>query len=205
VLPVIEGLAARVGVPLSVDTTKAEVADRALHAGAHVINDISALRGDPALAEVVRRHGAGLVLMHMQGTPATMQTAPRYDEVVGEVAGFLEARLQHAADVGIARSRVVLDPGIGFGKALEHNLELLARLSELGRLGRPILLGVSRKGFLGKLLGREVGDRLAGSLTCVCHALAHGSAQLFRVHDVAPTRDAVRLWQALTERMKDEG
>jgi dihydropteroate synthase len=197
VLPVVRALAARVAVPLSVDTTKAEVAERALEAGAHVINDITALRGDPALAEVVRRHRAGLVLMHMQGTPATMQQAPHYDEVVREVGEFLEARLQHASDLGIAISQVVLDPGIGFGKTLEHNLRLVARLGELARLGRPLMLGVSHKGFLGKLLGRDVGDRLAGSLACVCHALAHGSAQLFRVHDVGPTRDAVRLWLAL--------
>jgi dihydropteroate synthase len=205
VLPVVRGLAARVSVPLSVDTTRATVADQALVAGAHVVNDISALGGDPDLAEVVRRHRAGLVLMHMQGTPVTMQLDPRYDDVTAEVAGFLEARLQQAVDLGIARSQVVLDPGIGFGKTLEHNLQLLARLGELRRLGRPVLLGVSRKGFLGKLLDRDVSQRLAGSLTCVCHALAHGSAQLFRVHDVAPTRDALRLWTALLERMKDEG
>ena len=197
ILPVIRGLAGRVGVPLSIDTTKAEVADQALAAGAHVVNDITALRGDPGLAEVVRRHRAGLVLMHMQGTPATMQIAPHYDNVVADVAGFLEARLQHAIDLGIARAQVVLDPGIGFGKSLEHNLQLLAGLGELRRLGRPVLLGVSRKGFLGKLLDRDASQRLAGSLACVCHALAQQSAQLFRVHDVAPTRDVVRLWLAL--------
>jgi dihydropteroate synthase len=205
VLPVIRGLAARVSVPLSVDTTKAVVAHQALEAGAHIINDITALRGDPDLTEVVRRHRAGVVLMHMQGTPATMQQAPHYDDVLAEVAGFLEARLQHAINLGIDGSQVVLDPGIGFGKTLEHNLRLLARLGELQRLGRPVLLGVSRKCFLGKLLDRAVGERLAGSLACVCHALAGGSVQLFRVHDVAPTRDAVRLWLALSERMKDEG
>jgi dihydropteroate synthase len=198
VVPVVRGLVERVSVPISVDTSKAAVAEAALAAGAHVVNDVTALRGDPDLAEVVRRHRAGLVLMHMQGTPATMQIDPRYDDVTAEVAGFLEARLQHAVDLGIARSQVVLDPGVGFGKTLEHNLKLLAELGKLRRLGRPVLLGVSRKGFLGKLLDRDVGQRLAGSLTCVCHALALRSAQLFRVHDVAPTRDAVRLWMALT-------
>jgi dihydropteroate synthase len=198
VLPVVRGLAGRVGVPLAIDTTKALVAEAALQAGAHIINDVTALGGDPALAEVVRRHRAGLVLMHMQGTPATMQVDPHYDDVVAEVVGFLEARLQQAADLGIAGSQVVLDPGIGFGKTLEHNLRLLAGLGALRRLGRPVLLGVSRKGFLGKLLDRDVKDRLAGSLACVCHALAQDAAGLFRVHDVAPTRDAVRLWLALT-------
>jgi dihydropteroate synthase len=197
VLPVIRGVAARVEVPLSIDTTKASVADAALGAGAHIVNDITALRGDPDMAEVVRRHRAGLVLMHMQGTPATMQKAPHYDDVVAEVVEFLEARLQQAADLGIGRTQVVLDPGIGFGKMLEHNLKLLAGLGELRRLGRPVLLGVSRKNFLGKLLDRDVNQRLGGSLTCVCHTLAQGSAQIFRVHDVAPTRDAVRLWLLL--------
>ncbi len=197
VLPVIRGLAARVAVPISVDTSKALVAEQALLAGAHIVNDVTALRGDPDLAEVVRRHRAGLVLMHMQGTPATMQVDPRYDDVVTEVVSFLEARLQQAAHLGIAGEQVVLDPGIGFGKTLEHNLRLLAGLGALGRLHRPVLLGVSRKGFLGKLLGRDVSQRLAGSLACVCHALAHRSAHLFRVHDVAPTRDILRVWTAL--------
>ena len=135
--------------------------------------------------------------MHMQGSPPTMQQNPVYGDVTAEVANFLEARLQAAADVGIAGSRVVLDPGVGFGKTAEHNLELLARLAELRRLGRPVCLGVSRKGFLGKLLGRPVEERLAGSLAAVCYALAHGAAQVFRVHDVAETRDAVRLFEAL--------
>jgi dihydropteroate synthase len=201
VLPVVRALAAATSVPLSIDTTKAEVADQALSAGAHIINDITALQGDAALADVVRRHRAGLVLMHMQNTPATMQIAPHYEDVVGEVVEFLEARLQRSIDLGIAVSQVVLDPGIGFGKTLEHNLRLIASLGKLGRVGRPVLLGVSRKGFLGKLLGREVNDRLAGSLACACHALAHDSAQILRVHDVAATCDAVRLWLALGERI----
>src|SRR5262249_10583034 len=135
----------------------------------------------------------------------TMQAQPTYTDVVREVAEFLEARLQAAADLGIAASRVVLDPGIGFGKTAAHNLELLARLGELQRLGRPVCPGVSRKGFLGKLLGRPLGERLAGSLAAACFALARGAAQVVRVHDVAPTRDAVTLLAALSERMKDEG
>jgi dihydropteroate synthase len=207
VLPVVRGLASATSVPLSIDTTKAIVADQALHAGAHIINDITALGGDPDLGEVIRRRRAGLVLMHMQGQPATMQQNPTYNDVVAEVADFLQARLQRALDLGIARPQVVIDPGIGFGKTLEHNLQLLARLGDLGRLGRPVLLGVSRKGFLGKLLGREVDDRLAGSLACVCQAMASDAAHIFRVHDVAATCDAVRLHIALRERMadKDEG
>src|SRR5262249_24476594 len=152
-LPVIRGLAQNTSLPISVDTTKAAVADQVLSAGAHIINDINALRGDPDLAEVVRRQQAGVILMHMQGTPETMQINPTYEDVVAEVTEFLQARLQAASDLGIGDTRVVLDPGIGFGKTLEHNLQLLARLDELGKLGRPVCLGVSRKGFLGKLLG----------------------------------------------------
>ncbi len=197
VLPVVRGLAAGTRVPISVDTSKAEVARRCLEAGAQVINDVTGLRGDPDMAAVVRDFGAGVILMHMQGTPATMQVEPTYADVAREVAEFLEARLQAAADLGIASSRVVLDPGIGFGKTAAHNLELLARLGELRRLGRPVCLGVSRKGFLGKLLGRPVTERLAGSLAAVCFALARAAAQVFRVHDVAATRDAVALFAAL--------
>jgi dihydropteroate synthase len=188
-----------------VDTYKAETARQALVAGAHVVNDVTALLGDADMAAVVRDFGAGVVLMHMKGTPPTMQANPVYDDVTAEVAQFLEARLQAAADVGIAGTRVVLDPGVGFGKTAEHNLELLARLAELQRLGRPVCLGVSRKGFLGKLLGRPVANRLAGSLAAVCHALANGAAQVVRVHDVAETRDAVRLFQALKERQSPSG
>jgi dihydropteroate synthase len=143
---------------------------------------------------------AGVVLMHMQGTPQTMQLAPHYGEVVGDVRRFLEERLHAAESAGIGAARVVLDPGIGFGKTAEHNLELLARLDEFQALGRPVCLGVSRKGFLGKLLGRPVGERLAGSLAAACHAVVRGAAQVVRAHDVAPTRDAVTLLAALQER-----
>jgi dihydropteroate synthase len=206
VLPVVRGLASQTlalghglpTVPLSVDTSKAEVARRCLEAGAHAINDVTALRGDPDMAAVVRDCGAGVILMHMQGTPATMQAAPTYADVVREVSEFLEARLQAAADLGIAASQVVLDPGIGFGKTAAHNLELLGRLDELQRLGRPVCLGVSRKGFLGKLLGRPVQERLSGSLAAVCFALSRHAAQVVRVHDVAATRDAVTLFAALS-------
>jgi dihydropteroate synthase len=190
-------LASASDAPLSVDTTKAEVARQCLAAGAHIINDITALQGDPEMAEAVRASGAGVVLMHMQGTPATMQRAPSYADVVGEVTAFLEARLQAAADLGIAAEQAVLDPGVGFGKTAEHNLRLLAGLGALRRLGRPVLLGASRKGFLGRLLGRPLEQRLAGSLAVVAYALAHRTAQVVRVHDVAATRDVVELFAAL--------
>ena len=199
VLPVIRRLAALTSTPLSVDTNKAEVARQVLEAGAHIINDITALAGDPAMPEVVRSHRAGVILMHMQGTPATMQVEPRYNDVVAEVNNFLEARLQACIDLGIAASQVVLDPGIGFGKTTEHNLRLLAHLEELQRLGRPVCLGVSRKGFLGKILGRPLSQRLAGSLAAACFALVRGSAQIVRVHDVAETRDVVMLLNALRQ------
>src|SRR5262249_48286981 len=161
VLPVIEALRQRTTLPLSIDTSKAEVARACLAAGAHIVNDVTALRGDPDMAEVVRRAGAGVVLMHMQGTPATMQPQPRYADVVAEVDQFFQDRLQAAADLGIATPRTVLDPGIGFGKTEAHNLHLLARLDVFGRHGRPVCLGVSRKGFLGRLTGRPVHRRLA--------------------------------------------
>jgi dihydropteroate synthase len=202
VVPVVRELATRMDLPISVDTYKAETARQALEAGAHIINDITALRGDENMAEIVRTFGAGLVLMHMQGTPQTMQQNPVYDDVTNDVAGFLEARLQAAADMGIAGSQVVLDPGVGFGKTREHNLELLARLAELRRLGRPVCLGVSRKGFMGRLLDRPITERLAASLAAVCYAMAQGAAQIVRVHDVTETRDAVRLFQALKERQR---
>jgi dihydropteroate synthase len=196
VVPVVRDLAGRCGVPISVDTSKAEVARQALGSGAHIVNDVTAL-GDPDMAGVVRDFRAGVVLMHMQGTPATMQLAPAYTDVVAEVTAFLEARLQAALDLGIAGEQVVLDPGIGFGKTSGHNLELLARLEHLRRLGRPVCLGVSRKGFLGRMLARPLEQRLAGSLAAACFALGRGAAQVLRVHDVAATRDAVTVYQAL--------
>jgi dihydropteroate synthase len=200
VLPVVQGLRGQTAAPLSVDTSKAAVARACLAAGAQVVNDVTALRGDPDMAGVVRDARAGVVLMHMQGTPATMQLDPRYDDVVADVARFFQERLQAAADVGIAAGRVVLDPGIGFGKTAAHNLHLLARLETFQQFGRPVCLGVSRKGFLGRLLGdRPVGQRLAGSLAAVCHAMARRAVQVVRVHDVAETRDAVMTLAAIDE------
>jgi len=152
------------------------------------------------MTRVVRDFGAGLVLMHMKGTPATMQVDPHYDEVVRDVKQFLEERLQVCARLGIRPSGVVLDPGIGFGKSHEHNWELLARLEELRELGRPVCLGVSRKGFLGRRLGRDAQERLAGSLAVALDAVARKAAQVIRVHDVAPTRDALMVLTTLSGR-----
>ena len=199
VLPVVERLLAKVNVPLSVDTCKAGVARACLAAGAHIINDITALSGDPEMFDVACSTGAGVILMHMQGTPATMQIEPRYDDVVNDIADFLLQRLQDVTARGLAREKIALDPGIGFGKTHQHNLELVARLAEFQRLGRPICLGASRKGFIGKITGRPLDQRMAGSVAIVCHALAHGAAQIVRVHDVAQTRDAVLLFEALAK------
>jgi dihydropteroate synthase len=205
VLPVVEQLAAHAEVPLSVDTYKAEVARVCLAAGAHIVNDITALSGDPAMVEVVRSSRAGAILMHMQGTPATMQDNPVYADVVNDVTRFLEERLQVLTDLGIGGEHTVVDPGIGFGKTSQHNLELVARLEELQRLGRPVCLGVSRKGFFGKLLNRTTSQRLAGSLAAVCYALCRGAVQIVRVHDVAETCDAVKLMEALRLRGERQG
>jgi dihydropteroate synthase len=188
---VVRELSRQTAVPISVDTNKAAVARQCLEAGARIINDVTALRGDREMAAVVSHFQAGLVLMHMQGTPATMQDKPRYGDVVAEIGQFLEERLHAAEQAGIAKQRIVLDPGIGFGKTAAHNLAILSRLAEFQQLGRPVCLGVSRKGFLGRLLDRPVEQRLAASLAAVCFALARRSAQVVRVHDVAETRDAV--------------
>ena len=199
VLPVVEALAARAGVPVSVDTSKAEVAHRCLERGAQIVNDVTAL-GDPEMPAIVREFRAGVVLMHMQGTPATMQRDPRYEDVVSEIARFFRERLDWATAAGIEASQVAFDPGIGFGKTLEHNLELLARLDAFQPLNRPLCLGVSRKGFLGKLLGRAVEQRLAGSLAAMLYAMSRGAVQVVRVHDVEQTRDVISVFAALEER-----
>jgi len=199
VLPVIEGLA---GAPaqISIDTSKAAVAAAALAAGATLVNDVSALRADPDMAEAVARSGADCCLMHMLGEPRTMQRAggPRYKDVVDDVRAFLEERLRFAVSMGIDERRILLDPGVGFGKTLHHNLELLRRLNELTALGRPLVVGTSRKSFLGRLLadaaGRkepvEVAQRLPGTIATSVIAYERG-ATVFRVHDVAPVRAAL--------------
>ena len=183
VLPVIEALAGD-GATVSVDTSKSGVAAAALDAGATIVNDVTALRGDPAMAALCAERGATVVLMHMRGNPRTMQDAPRYDDVVAEVAGFLRARMEFALGAGIAAERIWLDPGIGFGKTAEHNLELLRRLPELGQLGQPLVIGTSRKSFLGSSDGAPAAERLGGTIATAVLAAASGAAVL-RVHDVA--------------------
>jgi dihydropteroate synthase len=196
VVPVIRRLAAELGVPISVDTRRASVARAALEAGAAVVNDVSALR-DRAMAGVVAEHGAGLVLMHMRGTPRTMQDEARYSDVAGEVSAELESACRVAADAGIDEERVVVDPGIGFAKNFEQNLELLARLGELRRLGRPVMLGVSRKAFLGRLLGGAAPAERAVATAAACVVGLERGARIFRVHDVAPVREALTVAQAI--------
>ena len=194
VLPVIEGLRdAGCEAELSIDTSKAAVASAALAAGATLVNDVTALRGDPSMAAVVAGSGARCCLMHMLGEPRTMQRDPRYEEVVDDVRFFLEARMAFATEHGIAEDRILLDPGIGFGKTVAHNLELLRRLDEIAALGRPVVIGTSRKSFLGKLAGgRGAGDRLAGTIATNVIAYERG-ASVFRVHDVSAVGDALRV------------
>jgi dihydropteroate synthase len=193
VLPVIAGLiGAGTGAHISIDTSKAAVAAAALEAGATIVNDVTALRGDSEMASVVAEHGAAVCLMHMLGDPRTMQDDPHYEDVVGEVRAFLEERMAFAVSAGIPRDRIVLDPGIGFGKTVAHNLELLRRLDELVAVGRPVLIGSSRKSFLGRITGRDVDHRLAGTIATNVIAYTRG-ASIFRVHEVAPVDDALRV------------
>lgn len=196
VVPVVEALAARVTVPISVDTTKAEVARRALEAGAAIVNDVTALGSDPELARVVAETGAGVVLMHMQGEPRTMQIAPHYNDVVAEVFEYLQGRLAWAESMGIPRSRVALDPGIGFGKTMEHNLLILRNIERFANLGCAILVGVSRKRVLGELTGRPILKRGAATVASSL-AAAVGGANVVRVHEVAPMVDAIKVWTAI--------
>lgn len=200
VLPVIEGLrAAGTRAQISVDTSKAPVAAAALEAGATLVNDVTALRGDPAMVDVVAAHGADCCLMHMLGEPRTMQRDPRYDEVVADVKAFLVARMEFAVARGVREERILLDPGIGFGKTAGHNLELLARLGELAALGRPVVIGTSRKSFLGRITGRPVDDRLAATIATNVLAYERG-ARVFRVHDAGPVRDALVIAAATVRR-----
>lgn len=198
VLPVLSALAGRIRIPISVDTTKAEVATRALDAGAAVINDISALRGDPGMADVVARSRAGLILMHMQGTPATMQDHPAYAAVVEEIVDFLLARVEAAVAAGIDRERIAVDPGLGFGKTAEQSLALMGGLSAFRALGRPIVIGPSRKSFVGAVLERPVHEREWGTAAAVAAGVLQG-AHVVRVHSVAQMKDAARMAHAIRE------
>lgn len=198
VMPVVERLADQTVVPLSVDTTKAQVARRALDAGAAMINDISAFRNDPVMAEVVAERRCPVCLVHMRGEPRTMQEDPRYDDVVADVLAFLEQRMAFAVAEGVAEEQIVLDPGIGFGKTARHNLQLIHRLDRLSALGRPVVLGASRKRFLGAVLGTGPEDRLIGTVATTALGLERGAA-VIRVHDVMPNYEALRVSLAIME------
>ncbi len=199
VVPVIRALSRAVSTPLSIDTMKAAVAEAAVAEGASIINDVTSLRGDAAMVGVAAKTGAGLVLMHMQGTPRTMQQSPYYRNVVQEVAEFFAERIDFATARGVARRQIVLDPGIGFGKLLEHNLDLLAHLGTFLPFGCPVMIGVSRKGFLGQLTNRSVEDRLWSSAAAVALAVQQ-RVSIIRVHDVAAMRDAATVAAAIAGR-----
>jgi dihydropteroate synthase len=199
VLPIVEGLA-DVDATLSIDTVKLEVARAAVAAGAHFVNDVTAFRHDPGLAALIAEQGCYCCLMHMRGEPRTMQRAPRYVDVVDDVKSFLSERIAFAVAEGVREERILVDPGIGFGKTLEHNLRLLACLDEIVGLGFPVVIGTSRKSFLGKLTGRtDPGGRLAATIASNVLALQRG-AQVFRVHDVGPVSDALAVAAAVLER-----
>lgn len=200
VIPVIEGLAGRISVPISIDTWKAQVAARALEAGAEIVNDISALRFDPGLASVVAKVSGPYVMMHMLRTPKDMQERPVYRDVIGEIRDFFRRRIAFASAAGIDPSRIVIDPGIGFGKTLEHNLQIINELEGFKKLGRPILVGVSRKSFIGAILEKEPAGRLWGTAGAVAAAVLRG-ADIVRVHDVSEMKDLV----AVVDRIRTPG
>ena len=198
-IPVIEQLAKRTTIPISIDTYKAEVARQAIAAGAQIVNDISGLTFDPEMLPVCRDSDAGVICMHIQGTPQTMQQNPHYENVVEEIAEFFQQRLDVMTNAGIPAERIVLDPGIGFGKTAENNLEILSRIARFHELGRPVLIGHSRKGFLSKVLHRKAVDRTFGSVG-ISIDLAEQGVDILRVHDVAAHRDALAAWRALRDR-----
>ncbi len=204
VIPVLKQLAGRVQVPLSIDTMKPAVARAALDSGASIVNDVAANRLDDTMWRLVAQAGAGYVCMHMQGTPQTMQKNPIYTDVVREVHAFFSERIDRMHDCGLGPDQLILDPGIGFGKTPEHNLELLGGLNSFGDLQRPVLLGVSRKSFIGALLGAGPDGRLAGALACACLAIQAG-AHIIRAHDVAETVQALRMTEAILAKRRDLG
>lgn len=195
VIPVIQQLAGRLTIPISIDTRKADVARAAIDAGAEIINDVTGLEGDPAMGLLAVQAAVGVCVMHMQGTPETMQDDPTYDNVVDQIFEYLIQRRDHCIELGIERNRICLDPGIGFGKTHQHNLELLQATKKFAQIGSPLLIGHSRKGFIAKILGDKEADRMAATLG-VSLALAAAGADVLRVHDVKPTVDALRLFKA---------
>lgn len=196
VLPVLEALCERAGVPVSIDTWKADVARAAIAAGAEIVNDVTGLTGDPEMLVVALETQAGVCAMHMQGTPQTMQDQPAYRDVVSDIYDYLQARRDELIAAGLERQRICLDPGVGFGKTHQHNLTLLAGCGRFHALGCPVLVGASRKGFVGQVLGSKTADRTAGTLG-VCLALAGAGVQILRVHDVEPIRQALLLFDAV--------
>jgi dihydropteroate synthase len=196
VVPVVSAIAKRFDTPVSVDTCKASVAEAAIDAGARVINDVSALRFDPRMGDVAAERKAGVILMHMKGTPRSMQENPQYADVMSEVRVFLSAAVKRARSHGVGFEHIMVDPGVGFGKKLEHNLTILRNLSDLSDLGRPVLVGPSRKFFLGLLTNRPVDERLSGTLAAVVVSVLNGASAV-RVHDVAEAKDAVAVADAL--------
>ena len=194
--PVLRAVAAGCNVAVSIDTANAAVARAALDAGAVVVNDVTAGRGDPDLLPLVAERGAAVCLVHMQGAPRTMQEAPQYEDVTTDVVAFLEGRLVAAVATGVPEAHILLDPGIGFGKRLDDNLTLLRELPRLAALGRPLVIGVSRKSMFGQLLGRQVDERMAGSLAAGLMAIDRG-ATVLRVHDIRETADAIDVWRAV--------
>lgn len=197
VIPVLESLLPRVSAAVSIDTSKASVAQAATQLGVHIINDVTGLEGDPAMLDVAKNCEAGLCIMHMKGTPTTMQDAPEYDDVVGEIRDYLARRLETLAACGIAKERICLDPGIGFGKTHQHNLELVRRCEEFHSLGQPLMIGHSRKGFIAKIIGDKQAERTSGSVS-ISLALARKAIQVIRVHDVAETSRALACQTAIS-------
>jgi dihydropteroate synthase len=195
VLPVIKAICTQVTVPVSIDTSKASVAEACLAARAEIINDVTALTGDPRMVEIARQTGAGVCIMHVQGTPQTMQDNPTYKDVVAEIYHYLRERAASLAAAGIDRGRICLDPGIGFGKTHEHNITLMANCRRFHELGLPLLVGHSRKGFIAHLIGDKTADRTAGTIGAACSLAAQG-VQIIRVHDVRPVREALLLFNA---------
>jgi len=196
VIPVIEKIKRQFSIPICVDTYKAEVARQAIEEGAEMVNDISALRFDPDLRKIVAGYGVPVVLMHIKGTPKNMQDNPRYDSLMEEIISYLDSSIKLAEEAGADGRGIIVDPGIGFGKTTAHNLEILRRLEELASLGKPILVGLSRKSFIGNVLGLPQEERLEGGLAATCMAVWRG-ARLVRTHDVSPTRRAVDMVQAI--------
>ncbi len=204
VIPVIEALAGTVKIPISIDTVKPAVARKALQMGASIVNDIAANRDDSEMWRVAAEGGAGYVIVHMQGTPADMQKNPVYKDVLAEVQDFFEDRLERLRECGVNAEQTILDAGLGFGKRLEDNLQLLAGLARFTMMGRPLLVGASRKSFVGAASGATVQERLSPSLACACWGAQHGAA-IIRCHDVAATRHAVRMTEALMKQQQNAG